>query len=87
MQSWLTLASELYTKHLSVLVLLQMNNGIKTLQQYNGEEGLRITAKIVTKATQGYSATALQAVLDNSPKNCDAPEPQIKLIKEDITFT
>jgi|TARA_Y100000287_G_C14207157_1_gene348777 hypothetical protein len=97
-QSWLTLASELYTKHPeSTLVLFTDEQWVpKTLQQYNGQEGPHGSynfQKIVTKATPRLSsATALRkAVLDNSPEEfADAAgvpaDTKIDVPGEDITF-
>jgi hypothetical protein len=71
-QSWLTLASELYTKHPDATLVLFTDEAWvpKTIQQYNGQTGPHGEynfANIETKPTPRLSsATALrQAVLDN----------------------
>ena len=97
-QSWLTLASELYSKHPDATLVLFTDEAWvpKTIQQYNGKEGPHGTyafKNIETKPTPRLSsATALrQAVLDNNPKEFEdaAGVPADTIIDvpgEDITF-
>lgn len=97
-QSWLTLASELYSKHPDATLVLFTDEAWvpKTIQQYNGKEGPHGTyafKNIETKPTPRLSsATALrQAVLDNNPKEFEdaagvPADTKIDVPGEDITF-
>ena len=97
-QSWLTLASELYSKHPDATLVLFTDEAWvpKTIQQYNGKEGPHGTyafKNIETKPTPRLSsATALrQAVLDNNPKEVEdaagvPADTKIDVPGEDITF-
>ena len=97
-QSWLTLTSELYSKHPDATLVLFTDEAWvpKTIQQYNGQEGPHGSynfQKIINKPTPRLSsATALRkAVLDNSPDEfADAAgvpaDTKINVPGKDITF-